>query len=184
MIIPNETLYYFAIVLYVMLFFMQLIRKKYKIFQMAVFFLSYSSIVVLIKLCLFPLMIGETPYQNTASLVPFSVLSSALSGAPVADKLVLQRFLALIVIAAFLGLSLPILLRKKSWLSAFLTTELFLIPVEGACIVLTQMNSSYKLLDTSVFLLQPLAWGVGFLLYSILDQKTKLRALCKEPKLS
>lgn len=184
MMVPNETLYYFAIVLYVMLFFMQLIRKKYKIFQMVIFFLSYASIVSLIKLCIFPLMIGESPYQNAASLVPFSVLSSALSGAPAADGLVLQRFLALIAIAGFLGFSIPILLRKKSWLTAFLTAELFLIPVEGACIVLAQMNSSYKLLDTSVFILQPIAWGAGFLLFSILDQKTKLRSLCKEPRLS
>lgn len=182
MIMQTETLYYFAIVFYVMLFFMQLIKKKYRLFQMAVFFFTYASTVFLIKLCIFPLMIGETPYRNTASLVPFSVLTSALAGVPSADGMVLKRFLALIAIAAFLGFTIPILLRKKSWLIALFTAELILLPVEAACIVLAQMGASYKLLDTSIFLLQPLAWAAGYLLYSILDKKTKLRSLCKDQR--
>lgn len=33
----NETLYDFALVFYVLLFFIQLIKKKYKVFQMIVF---------------------------------------------------------------------------------------------------------------------------------------------------
>lgn len=125
MIMQTETLYYFAIVLYVMLFFMQLIKKKYRLFQMAVFFFTYASTVFLIKLCIFPLMIGETPYRNTASLVPFSVLTSALAGVPGADGMVLKRFLALIAIAAFLGFTIPILLRKKAGSSLFLPLSLF-----------------------------------------------------------
>jgi len=36
----NETLYDFAIVFYVLLFFIQLIKKKYKVFQMIVFILN------------------------------------------------------------------------------------------------------------------------------------------------
>lgn len=180
MTMQTETLYYFAIVLYVMLFLMQLIKKKYKLFQMIVFFFTYTSTVLLIKLCIFPLIIGETPYQNTASLTPFSVISSVLARAPGADGLVLKRFLALIAIAAFLGFTIPILSRKKSRLNAFITSEIILLPVEAACIVLAQMGASYKLLDTSIFLLQPLACVSGYLLYSILDKKTKLRSLCKD----
>ncbi len=180
MIIPNETLYYFAVVFYILLFFMQLIKKRYKLFQMIVFFFAYAGIVAALKLCLFPLMIGETGFQNELFFAPFSTLAAVRSGAPVADGLVWQRYLALVVIAAFLGFALPVLSKKPRLLSTLLTAELFLLPTEVGCILMAQIGSSYKLLDTSIFLLQPAALGVGYLLYAILERKTKLRSLCKE----
>lgn len=170
--IESSLLFIIAIVVYIVILFYFILKRKYNVAQNVVFLIVYTSAVLYLSKTIFPISFLQHGLFFGGSIIPFSNFLRSLkySSSSPAEMDILKGFINLfiysIIVMIPLGLGIPLLRSKKSFYGTIIFSLIFVLVANVINIVLCYALSSFKtVFDLGSVMFNIIGICIGYLIF-------------------